>query len=385
MDFEKYVKRFEKKIKAERNSAGEDYDDYFLRKYTDDYDSMKSEIEKALFENDPLTEDQKKEILDTILLSHIRIFESDPDPAIVYPLLTAGADVNCFEYSGLFRDFMIGKLEHNKDKKVSMQIMDILLTYSNFQVNVKTGTGETPLMLACLMGSYKAFSKLCEHPNIDFNCRNTAGYSAIHHALMASIQTQLQKEEYFEEKRKILEKIFNPDSTDFDVEVQDKNESNILEFGLNSNLNFREFYWIWEILFKHPVISRMVNARNKEGNSLLFQSIKLNKLDMVGYLLQHPDLNLDLVNSEGRTVVQVAVDHLIDGGLPEGVELCLKQFSEHLPVRRMLNVKNKDGDPPIIQLLKHGRVDLVNILLESPDIDLDVCDSAGRKLETIAR
>ena len=58
---------------------------------------------------------------------------------------------------------------------------------------------------------------------------------------------------------------------------------------------------------------------------------------------------------------------------------------QHLAVGRMLNTKNKDGDPPIIQLLKHGRVDLVNALLESPKIDLDVRDSYGKKLETIAR
>ena len=120
-------------------------------------------------------------------------------------------------------------------------------------------------------------------------------------------------------------------------------------------------------------------------DTLLFQAIKLNKLTAVGHLLQHFALSLDLVDSKGRSVVQVAVDHWIAEGITEGVEECLRQFSEHLAVRRMLNSKNKDGDTPIIQLLKHGRVDLVNVLLESPEIDLDVRDSAGKNLEAIAR
>ena len=118
---------------------------------------------------------------------------------------------------------------------------------------------------------------------------------------------------------------------------------------------------------------------------MLFRAIKINKLTAVRHLLQHPALILDLVDSEGRSIIQVAVDHWIAEGITEGVEKCLRQFSEHPELIRMLHTKNKDGDPPIIQLLKHGRVDLVNALLESPEIDLDVRDSAGKNLETIAR
>ena len=131
----------------------------------------------------------------------------------------------------------------------------------------------------------------------------------------------------------------------------------------------------------------MVNVRNKEGDTLLFRAIKINKLTAVRHLLQHPALILDLVDSEGRSIIQVAVDHWIAEEITEGVEKCLRKFSEHLTARRMLNMntKNKDGDTPIIQLLKHGRLDLVNGLLESPEIDLDVRDSAWKNLETIAR
>ena len=118
----------------------------------------------------------------------------------------------------------------------------------------------------------------------------------------------------------------------------------------------------------------------------LFQAIKINRLDIACGLLQQPGLNyLDLVDSEDKSIVQFAVDHWIAEGETEGVAECLRLFSEHHVVRRMLNTKNKEGDPPIIQLLKHGRVDLANVLLESSEIDLDARDSAGEKIETIAR
>ena len=129
----------------------------------------------------------------------------------------------------------------------------------------------------------------------------------------------------------------------------------------------------------------MVNVRNKEGDTLLFQAIKRNELRIADFILKHPDLSLDLVDSEGRGIVQFAVDNWIAYGGTEGVEECLRLFSELPPTRRMLNTKNEEGDPPVIQLLKHRRLDLVNVLLESPEIDLDVRDSAGKNLESIAR
>ena len=69
----------------------------------------------------------------------------------------------------------------------------------------------------------------------------------------------------------------------------------------------------------------------------------------------------------------------------DGEIIPFQELSKHPVVKTMLNLKNKEGDPPIIQLLKQQRFDLVNILLESPEIDLNVCDSAGQDVETIAR
>ena len=389
-----YWNRLRRKLAEDKcwENYGEDYSDYFLSKYTDD--SFKSEFEKALFENDPLTKDSKKEIRNSMLRTMIYLNRSDmivkkdiesiPQlvcdmikkdfksiPQLVCLFLAADSDVNSQQPPdnfALLHSFSKGRGRND------LKIMDILLTHPQVQVNIKTSEDLTPLMMACLYGCVEAASKLAKHPDTDFNCRDSSGWTAVH---MPFISKELD----FDGKRKILEKIFDPDSSHFDVEVLDKGDRNILEFDLLAKEFDRR---VWEFLFKLPVIPRMVNVtRDKKGYTLIFQAIVYNKLDAVDFLLQFPGLRLGRV--EGMNIVQFAVNRWIVEGFTEGVELCLRQFSEHHTTRGMVNTKNKDGDPPIIELLKHGRVDLVNILLESPVIDLGVRDAAGKNLETIAR
>ena len=360
----------------------EDYSDYFLQKYLDD--SFKSEILKVLFEKDPLTEDEKKKILNSMYLESFLLSTAAHVNSLFFSnlclSLAAGADVNSRILDNSSEPSPLHVLSMDKSKKV-MLMMDILLTHPNIQVNVKDRSEfqKTPLMIACLYGSAEAFSKLCRHPNIDLNCRDTHDHTALHWAFIATRDMHLVG------KIKILEKIFDPDSSNFDIEVKNNNGENVIEILLRNRYSWLDYDWIWELLFQHPAICRMVNFRNKEGYTLLFRAIEINQLRAAKFLLKHSNSSLAPVNSDGRSVVQVAVDHWITYRITEGVEDCLRLFSEHLAVRRMLNNKNKDGDTPIIQLLKHGRLDLVNVLLESPEIDLDVRDSNGNNLETIAR
>ena len=358
------------------------FSDYFLRKFQDD--SFKSDFERALFENDLSTEDQKKGILNEMLWYSNRMlsefstdrYRSNNLIQIMCLLLAAGADVNFHS-----EDISILHYVSQKTSKDYMEIMDILLSHPNIQVNIARIGFFTPLMLACQHGCFEAFSKLCKYPNIDFNCQDNGGGTALHHAFCEHPKMHLDG------KMKIIEKIFDPDSTSFIDAVNIDSGDNVFETLLICSTFWCDFDWIWQLLLRNPVVRRMLNVRNRDGETLLFQAIRLKKLNIACFLLQHSDLSLrDLLDAEDRSVVQFAVDHWIaEGGGVEGVEECLQVFREHPTVRRMLNTKNKEGDPPVIQLLKHGRVGLVNILLESPDIDLDLCDSAGENLETIAR
>ena len=183
-----------------------------------------------------------------------------------------------------------------------------------------------------------------------------------------------------------MEKIFQPDSP-FDVEATCEH-GNVLEMSLQWPVTKNGEIIDFEILLRHPSVQKMVNVRDKDGETILFRAIKLKKPRIVSFLLQFPGLDLDFVDHEGRNIVQVVVDSWTNVGSQvcgEAVEKCLQELSKHPVVKTMLNMKNKEGDPPIIQLLKHQKLDLVNILLESPEIDLNIRDSAGQDLETIAK
>ena len=380
-----YWSRLNRKIVEEKCweiRKDEDYTDYFLNKYRDE--SFKSEFEKALFENDPLTEDQKTEIRNSILRNMIEekdIADMESVPQLVCLFLAADTDVNSYNPNNNFA------LLHYLSKETGRnyaKIMDILMMHPNVQVNIKSSDNMTPLMLACMSSCFEAFSRLCEHPDTDFNCRDKNGWTALHFPFLSKSKKKKvnsNREMDFDAKKKILEKIFHPDSSEFDVEVLDDEGRNILEFVLMANkFDCRA----WELFLKHPLIPRMMNeTKDKEGYTLIYQAIVFNKLDTVDFLLKFPGLSLHLV--DGKNIVQFAIDRWIAEAETQGVEKCLRVFSEHPEVREMLNTKNQEGDPPVIKLLKDRRLDLVNILLESPEIDLDVRDSAGKNLETIAR
>ena len=100
-------------------------------------------------------------------------------------------------------------------------------------------------------------------------------------------------------------------------------------------------------------------------------------------VLHSPGVDMKVLDSQGGNMVQVALKHLDSNN--RNVEARLRMISKHPTIKTLLNVRNQKGDTPAIQLLKKKKFSLVNILLDSPDLDLDVEDSRGRNLETIAR
>ena len=49
------------------------------------------------------------------------------------------------------------------------------------------------------------------------------------------------------------------------------------------------------------------------------------------------------------------------------------------------NIKNRDGDTPVMHSIKLKRIEKAKILLDTPSVDLNVTDARGRHLEDIAR
>ena len=64
---------------------------------------------------------------------------------------------------------------------------------------------------------------------------------------------------------------------------------------------------------------------------------------------------------------------------------CLELLSGDGRVDHLWNVKNPDGDTPLMYCIKYKATSLVTTLLANPSQDLDTVDSDGLHLEDVAR
>ena len=87
-----------------------------------------------------------------------------------------------------------------------------------------------------------------------------------------------------------------------------------------------------------------------------------------------PHLNL----SRGRNIAQIAVEE--EGG--ERLR-CVEILSRDRRVE--WNIKNSDGDTPIMYCLKTNKMEIFCLLLNCPRVDLNTRDRDGKYLEDIAR
>ena len=63
----------------------------------------------------------------------------------------------------------------------------------------------------------------------------------------------------------------------------------------------------------------------------------------------------------------------------------MELLSEGKRVDHLWNIKNPDGDTPLMYCIKYEATSLVTTLLANPSLDLDTLDSDGLHLEDIAR
>ena len=52
---------------------------------------------------------------------------------------------------------------------------------------------------------------------------------------------------------------------------------------------------------------------------------------------------------------------------------------------RFWNIKNPDGDTPVMYCLKNNKIEMARCLINTPGVDLDTVDRDGKYLEDIAR
>merc|ERR1711988_654136 len=100
--------------------------------------------------------------------------------------------------------------------------------------------------------------------------------------------------------------------------------------------------------------------------------------EVLQILLSVPHLDLSVTDREGRNVAQIAVEE--DGGERQR---CVEMLSRDRRVD--WNIKNSDGDTPVMFCLKNNKIEMARCLINTPGVDLDTVDRDGKYLETIAR
>ena len=94
-------------------------------------------------------------------------------------------------------------------------------------------------------------------------------------------------------------------------------------------------------------------------------------------LLSVPHLDLSVTDDEGRNVAQIAVEEE-RGERQRCVEILSRD-------RRVdWNIKNSDGDTPLMYCLKNNKMEMARCLINTPGVDHPTVDREGdQDLETV--
>ena len=136
--------------------------------------------------------------------------------------------------------------------------------------------------------------------------------------------------------------------------------------------------WIVEIL--RTVAGVDWNVRNNYGKYPLTLAVDRGNAESLQIILTVPEPHLDLsvTDSRGRNIAQIAVEEN-EGDRQRCVELLSGD-------RRVdWNIKNRNGDTPVMFCLKNNKIEMARCLINTPGVDLDTVDRDGKHLETIAR
>ena len=116
-----------------------------------------------------------------------------------------------------------------------------------------------------------------------------------------------------------------------------------------------------------------INLRNYDGNTPLSLALKNNHVDILRVLLAQPDLDLTVTDGNGLDVAHLVVGHHSGEALT-----CLELLSRDKRVD--WNIKNQDGDTPIMHCMKANKTEMIRILMNVEGVDIE-----GKYLDYVAR
>ena len=234
-------------------------------------------------------------------------------------LFHLGADVN-------WRDLYGWSGLHIAAENNYGELQELLLSKTGVNVNIRRNDGQTPLMAASIRGNKNIMMRLCQVDGIQVNSRDVDGWTALHWAVYIN------------------------------------RAACVSVLGGLAGIDW--------------------NARSNAGNYPLTMAVENGFADILQIILSQSHLELNMINSRGRNIAQLAVESPFFRG---DRQRCLKLLCGDRRFDPYWNVKNPDGETPVMFCLKNDRTAMATTLIANSSVDLDTVDSEGRHLEDIAR
>ena len=228
--------------------------------------------------------------------------------SLVRELLSSGADVNWRDADADGRSGL-----HFAARDNYGELLELLLAQTGVDVNIRAIYNWTPLMWACHQGHENIVRRLCQVTGIQLNSEDDDGWTALHLAVANN----------------------NPACVSVLREVA----------GVD-----------W-------------NVRDNGGDSPLTMAVHYGRADILQIILSVPEPHLDLSvrDPRGRNIAQIAVEE--NRGHRHR---CVKLLSGDRRADRYWNIKNSDGDTPVVCCLKNNKIEMARCIINTPEVGVDL-------------
>ena len=202
-------------------------------------------------------------------------------------------------------------------------LLELLLGQAGVDVNITTNKNAQPLMLACFCGHEKIARRLCQVSGIELNCRTLQNLTAQHGAVMrrhlgcVQVLRSVRGVDWnvIEDSgwypltwavdrglADILQTILTVPQPHLDLSVTDPRGRNIGQISVESSERDRQR--CFELLCQDDRVDW--NIHNKDGDVPLMYCLKNNNILMALILLTNTTVDLDVVDSEGQHLEDIA-------------------------------------------------------------------------------
>eukprot|EP00794_Sanderia_malayensis_P000302 gene302-929_t len=260
-------------------------------------------------------------------------------------LLKNGADVNKRGDNGTTCLHFAARYFEQEDTKTGEEIIDLLLTASNVNINCADDDGATPLHYACLKNNHKAVRKLLAMKNISIEAKDKWQTTPLQAACsIGSIS--------------IVKRLLKKGAR---IDVHDEAYNSPLHVACSGGHQevVIEMFDQTERQFGFSALSNMLIEQNREGQSPLHVAVLASHFHVIKVLLES--------GADARQLM-----------LESETPLHIAAVTGHLAISRLLiahdaliDAKNDDGRTPLHKAAVFGKSSVVELLLEkSADVNI---------------